>query len=249
VFVDFDDAASLRAAMQDVEVVYLLTPQVPGMVAQVRAAVAAARTCGVRRIVRQSMYPAATGRDGLSRWHRGAESVLGASGLATTTLRPTSFMQNLVTVSGPSIRAADRFHLPLGRAAQSSIDARDIAAVATAVLMDEVDQEAFTLTGPAALTGPEMAAVLTEVTGRTIAWADDPEDTGRPPRDDVERAVAAALREFAVEMRAGRLALVTDDVERLTGRPATTFERFARDHAWAFARGDRPLRSSGATIR
>ncbi len=246
VFLDFDDPDSLRAAMRDVEVVYLLTPQVPQMVAQVRAAAAAAGACGVRRIVRQSMEPAATGTDRLSRWHREAEAVIAASGLATTTLRPTSFMQNFVTIYGPSIRADDRFHLPLDHAAQSSVDARDVAAAATAVLMDEVDEAVYTLTGPAALTGAEMAVVLSGAAGRAIAWVDEPEDAGRPPRDDIEREVDLALREFAGEMRCGRLALVTGDVERLTGRPATTFAQFACDHAWAFARRDRQGRPRSA---
>jgi len=249
VFVDFDDPRSLRDAMGDIEVVYLLTPQVPQAVAQVRAAVAAARTCGVRRIVRQSMFPAATGSDSLSRWHREAEAVVARSGLASTTLRPTSFMQNFVTLYGPSIRDEDRFHLPLGAAAQSSVDARDVAAAATAVLMDEVDDAVYTLTGPAALTGPEMAAVLSEAAGRAIAWVDEPEDAGRPPRDDTERQVDRALREFAGEMRAGRLAVLTDDVERLTGRPATTFAQFARDYAWAFAPRDRAYRRGPARTR
>ncbi len=117
VYLDFAAPDTLLAAMQDVEVVYLLTPQVPQTVAQVRAAVAAARTCGVRRIVRQSLCHADIGRDTLSRWHREAEAVVAASGLAYTILRPNSFMQNFVTIYGPSIRADDRFRLPLGAAA------------------------------------------------------------------------------------------------------------------------------------
>ena len=149
VYLDFAAPDTLLAALQDVEVVYLLTPQVPQAVAQVRAAVAAARTCGVRRIVRQSLCRADTGRDALSGWHREAEAVVAASGIAYTILRPNSFMQNFVTIYGPSIRAHDRFRLPLGSAAMSSVDVRDVAAAATAVLMDEVDADVFTLTGPA----------------------------------------------------------------------------------------------------
>ena len=79
-----------------------------------------------------------------------------------------------------------------------------------------------------------MAAVLTAVTGRAIAYLDEPEDAGRAPRDAAERTLGAALREFGGEMRAGRLAMVTGDVERLTGRPAISFEQFLADHGWAF---------------
>ena len=46
----------------------------------------------------------------------------------------------------------------------SSVDARDVAAAATAVLIDEVDDDVYTLlTGPQALTGVEMAAALAAV--------------------------------------------------------------------------------------
>jgi uncharacterized protein YbjT (DUF2867 family) len=243
VVVDFAAPDTLLAALQDVEVLYLLTPQVPETVAQVTAAVAAARACGVRRIVRQSLCNADSGRDALSRWHREAESVIAASGLAYTFLRPNSFMQNFVTIYGPSIRDEDRFRLPLGTAAMSSVDARDVAAAATAVLIDEVDADIYTLTGPQALTGAEMATVLAGVTGRPITYVDEPEDAGRSQDDEPGDAgpsqAGAALREFGAEMRAGRLAAVTGDVERLTGRPTISFAQFARDYGWAFAKPSR----------
>ena len=234
VALDFAAPDTLEAAMDEVETLYLLTPQAPRFVEQVRAAVTAARTCGVRRIVRHSMCLADTGTDALSRWHREAEAIVTASGLAFTILRPNSFMQNFVTFYGPSIRAEDRFRLPLGAAAMSSVDVRDVAAAATAAVIEEVDGDVFTLTGPQALTGVQMAEVLSAVNGRPITYLDGPEDAGRPPRDQDERTMAVALREFGDEMRAGRLALVTDDVERLSGRPPIAFDQFARDHGWAF---------------
>jgi uncharacterized protein YbjT (DUF2867 family) len=253
VVVDFAAPDTLLAALQDVEVLYLLTPQVPETVAQVTAAVAAARACGVRRIVRQSLCNADTGCDALSRWHREAESVIAASGLAYTFLRSNSFMQNFVTIYGPSIRDEDRFRLPLGAAAMSSVDARDVAAAATTVLIEEVDADIYTLTGPQALTGAEMATVLAGVTGRPITYVDEPEDAGRPQVGEAQhavgggeralgesrRAISKALREFGAEMRAGRLAAVTGDVERLTGRPTISFAQFARDYGWAFAKPSR----------
>ena len=234
VALDFAAPETLLAALQDVEALYLLTPQMPQMVAQVGAAVEAARACGVRRIVRQSLCHADIGRDALSRWHREAEVLVAGSGLAYTLLRPNSFMQNFVTVYGPAIRGADLFRLPLGAAAMSSVDVRDVAAAATAALIDEVDADVFTLTGPGALTGAEMAAVLSTVTGRSIAYVDEPEDAGLPAGNATGLAVSAALREFGAELRAGRLAAVTGDVERLTGRPPIGFEQFVSDFGWAF---------------
>ena len=89
VYLDFAAPDTLLAAMRDVEALYLLTPQVPQAVAQVRAAVEAARTCGVRRIVRQSLCHADTGRDTLSGWHRGAEAVVAARAWPPPSCGPT----------------------------------------------------------------------------------------------------------------------------------------------------------------
>lgn len=237
VAIEFRQTATLRRACREVEVVYLLTPQVPQSVAYCEATVAAAREVGVERIVRQSVYNVEWGTDAIARWHRDAEEIIVRSGLAYTFLRPNSFMQNFATIYRHSILRYDSFNLPLGSAALSNIDARDIAAAATAVLMDdEFDSAAYSLTGREALTGVEMAEVLTAVTGRMIRYRDELEDTGRTPRDADERAESEALRDMAEEMRAGELAGVTNDVARLTGRRPITFEQFARDHAWAFAR-------------
>jgi uncharacterized protein YbjT (DUF2867 family) len=237
VFVDYETPGSLLAAMHDVEVVHLVTPQVPRSVEYVRAAVAAARTCGVGRIVRQSVFNADSAGDAISRWHREAEALIASSGLAYTVLRPNSFMQNFVTIYRPSIVDGDSFSMPLGSAALSNIDARDIAAATTAVLMDDdYEDTAFTLTGPRALSGEEMAAILSGVTGRLIRYRDESEDTGLVPRTEAARAESEGLRELGVALRAGRLAVVTNDVERLTGRTPISFEQFARDYAWAFVR-------------
>ena len=239
VAIDFLLPESLLAAMDGVEVVYLLTPQLPESVEYVRAAVTAARTSGVQRIVRQSVFNAPDGSDAIARWHREAEELIAASGLRYTFVRANSFMQNFATLYRRSIVERDSFSLPLGDARLSNVDVRDVAAAATALLLDdEFDGTVSTLTGPESLSGEEMARVLTGVTGRLIRYRDEPEDEGTPagPVDAAHAAERDALRELGAELRAGRLAAVTDDVGRLTGRQPLTFEQFARDHAWVFSR-------------
>ena len=182
---DFDEPASLAAAFARVHAVYLLTPQTPDSVRYVRAALDAAGTAGVQHVVRQSVYNAETGLDGIARWHREAEGLIRISGLRHTFLRPNSFMQNFLTIYRKRILQDGFFSLPLGRAALSSIDVRDIAAAAAAALTtDEADREAFVLTGPEALTG------------RTVRG--DPEPRDRPPhrlsRRAGRRGAAAADR-------------------------------------------------------
>ena len=45
---------------------------------------------------------------------------------------------------------------------------------------------------------------------------------------------ADALVDLQRLYREGKASLLTDDVERLTGRKAITFDQFARDYAFAF---------------
>ena len=66
-------------------------------------------------------------------------------------------------------------------------------------------------------------------------YVDEPEAAGRPPRDAEGSAISPALVELSIEMRAGKLATVSGDIERVIGRPPASFAQFARDHraAWA----------------
>jgi uncharacterized protein YbjT (DUF2867 family) len=235
VVLDFDDPVSLDAAFDRVRAVYLVTPQTPDSVRFVRAAVAAAKKAGVQHVVRQSVYNAETGRDGIARWHRETEGLIRISGLRHTFLRPNSFMQNFLTIYRDSILQEGAFSLPLGRAALSSLDVRDLAAAAVAALTTErADREAYVLTGPEALTGRQFAEILARAIDRPIAYRNEPEDARRAPRTDAERAESEALRELGREMRAGELARVTRGVRELAGRAPISFERFVRDHLWAF---------------
>ena len=117
----------------------------------------------------------------------------------------------------------------------SSVDVRDIAAAATAALIDEVDADVFTLTGPKALTGAQMAAVLNEVTGRPIAYLDEPEDAGRGARGQ-RRARHQRLRCASSAPRCAP-AISRPSPATSSGSPVarrSTSGQFARDFGWAF---------------
>lgn len=239
VLVDFSRPETLLTAMRGVTALYLLTPQVPQSVEYVRAAVSAAYQAGVRRIIRQSVFNALAGVDELSRWHRMAELEIESSGVPCVFLRPNSFMQNFITIYRREILGADRFRLPLGGARLSNVDVRDVADCAAVVLLDEnLQGGSYELSGPAALTGDEMALVLSEVAGREIVYVDAPEDEEGVPRDETQQAVSEALIELGLEMQTGELATVTGAVQHLTGRVPISFEQFARDYAWAWRRPD-----------
>lgn len=119
----------------------------------------------------------------------------------------------------------------------SHIDIRDIAAVAVRVLTDDGHEgEAYTLTGPAALSNNEIAQILSDDIGREIKYVDMPEQQFKQamlgagvPEWNVNALVD--LQRFYREGGAGE---VTRDVEQQLGRRPTSFEQFSRDYRSAF---------------
>jgi uncharacterized protein YbjT (DUF2867 family) len=114
---------------------------------------------------------------------------------------------------------------------------RDIAAVAARTLTEEGHEgQTYVLTGPEALSYNDVAAKLSEATGREITYV------AITPEQFREGALAAGLPEWLVgalerlneNLAAGRSAEVTDDVRKVAGREPIKFDQFARDYAQAF---------------
>ena len=79
----------------------------------------------------------------IGRLHRQEEKILEESGIPYTILRPNGFMQNFVR-AGLIIRSKNAFYLPPGDAKVSFVDVRDVAAVATELLLTEGNGERTT---------------------------------------------------------------------------------------------------------
>jgi uncharacterized protein YbjT (DUF2867 family) len=146
-------------------------------------------------------------------------------------------MQNFVEQYGHSIRHDGKFYLPLGEGKIAYIDVRDIAAVAASILTADIGQhqgQAYTLTGPAALSGHEAAQALSQATGRSISYVDIPEEAARQAMAQLPHWMTDALLELHAMAKAGYAAATTSTVQELTGHPPFTFEQFAHDYKQHF---------------
>jgi len=139
----------------------------------------------------------------------------------------------------PSIVGQGMFYASVPReGCFSTVDARDIAAVAVGALTGSGHEgQIYTVTGPEALTYEEMGREIGEVIGKPVAYVEVPADT-----------LFSALVHYGLpEWRAHDLltmldlfathpqyAEVTDVVERVGGKPPTTFAQFVRDFAEVF---------------
>lgn len=234
---DYTDTASMAAAFKGADAAFIVGLLGPEFVELDRALVTAARDAGVRRIVKLSAI--GTGEADLGRtgtWHMPGEQAVRESGVAWTILRPTSFASNTLSWA-ESVRGGQPVPNLTGDGAQGVIDPRDVSAVAVEALVSDAHSgKVYTLTGPAALTVADQAAVIASTLGKVVETVDVPLEQAR------EHMIAAGMsQEFAdgalagqEYVRAGRNATVTGDVEQVLGRAPRTYADWVRDHMAAF---------------
>jgi uncharacterized protein YbjT (DUF2867 family) len=233
---------TLAEPLRGVDRAMLISSSDPAMLDVQSNFVAAAARAGVRHVVKLSgIMPDLDSPFRFARMHGEIERRLEASGMAFTHLRPGEFMQAYFR-QVPSIVARGAFSLPMNGARIASIDVRDIAEVAAAVLTGEGHEgKTYPLTGPEALSMAEVAGKLSAVTGRPIKYLGvSPEEATRA---NLERGVppflAEGLAELFAERRIGKEAQVWPTVQAILGRRPTSFDEFAARNAAIF-RGERP---------
>lgn len=234
---DLTRPESLPGVFRGIRRMFLVTPPGPDTVPLQSAAVDAARAAGVERLVRISVMGAGTGMPvKITDWHTEMEQRVAASGIPAVQLRPTSYMQNFLK-SAELIRTTGQVFGSAADGAVALVDTRDIAAAAVGALTrpDHVDETPH-LTGPAALTGAEVAATFARVLGRPVHYVDLPSEAMKAG------LIGAGMPEWLAtdlvrldELGRGRVMPVTPDLERLAGAPPRSLETFVRDHRAAFA--------------
>lgn len=155
-----------------------------------------------------------------------------ASGLPYNILRPNWFMQNFHTFWIGGILSDAKIFFPGGNAQASFIDTRDIAASAFELLTtDKLVNQAFAITGPEAVTHSEVAEKLSQVTGKTITYADITSEAFQAaltgfglPADYV-----GFLAYIAQALKDGHSAAVTENVKLITGKSPISFDQYAAD--------------------
>jgi uncharacterized protein YbjT (DUF2867 family) len=114
------------------------------------------------------------------------------------------------------------------------VDARDIAAAAAQVLTHpqlHADQ-AYTLTGPEAMTNAQALALIAADTGRAVqlVMVSEEQTVSGMRQAGMPEELVEAMSSLNRIIAAGWVADVSDDLPRLLGYPATRFADFVRDH-------------------
>jgi uncharacterized protein YbjT (DUF2867 family) len=236
---DLFDSESLARAMSGVEKVFLVTPFHLRQIEMKAAAIEAAKEAGVKHIVMSTGIGAGPNAFvEIGRWHGVNQEQVKASGMAYTFLQPTFFMQNMLMAADTS-REAGVFYLPLGDSAVAWVDARDIADVGVAALIDQsLENKELPITGGEALTCAALAGILSDVLGREIKFVDVPLQAAKEAMigAGMPEKLADVMNELYALGPAGHLAHVSPTVREVTGHPPRSFRQFAEDYAGAFGR-------------
>lgn len=234
---DLLDVDSLRAAMSGVSTFFLLNAVVADEYTQALIALNLAREAGIERVVYLSVIhadlyvnvPHFAGKFGVER-------MIEAMDFPATILRPAYFIDNEAMVKDV-ITGHGVYPMPIGDRGLAMVDARDIGEIAAIELVRrEQSPTALPLTrinvvGPDTLTGADVAAIWSDVLGRTIVYPGaDTAGYEQNMRQFMPSWMALDMRVMAERFVQHGMLPEAGDVDRLTkmlGRPLRTYREFA----------------------
>lgn len=239
---DFEREGELAAAFRGAGRVLLISTDAidrPGRrVAQHRAAVRALVAAGVEHVVYTSLpNPHAGSPITIAPDHRETEAALADTSLDLTILRNNCYADFLLATL-PAAVASGKLIDARAHGAAAFVTRDDCArAAAAALAADTTDRRTVDVTGPAALTSDEVAAIAAEVTGRPVVHVSVPPDAlvGGMIEHGVPPPMAELYASFDVAIARGELSKVTRTVDELTGRPPRSVRDFLVEHRAALS--------------
>ncbi|GAA1938857.1 NAD(P)H-binding protein [Amycolatopsis minnesotensis] len=240
---DWADPATHPAALRGMDRVFLVPPvESVDPLPLVAPFLAEAQRLGVRRVVLLGsaiVFPDAPSALEL------AARVRAQPGWVV--LRASGFMQNFLPPHplGERIRWHGEIRTAAGDGRVGWIDARDIAAAASALLTDPRadpgDRRDHLLTGPKALSYQDAAAIITSRTGRPVRVAriGIGEQAANYRAAGIPAEFADSLAAVEADIRTGGADQISTAVLDLTGRPPRAFADFVQEHTARWSRAER----------
>ncbi|ASL62600.1 SDR family oxidoreductase [Bacillus cereus] len=231
VYFDFENPSSIKPALRGITKLFLLRPpHLADAKKYFQPVIDAAKEIGIKHIVFLSLL-------GVEKNpivpHAKIEKIIKDSGIPYTFLRPSFFMQNLLSQHGDELRNEKIIEVPAGKGKTSFIDVRDIGEVAAKVLIEDGHEfKAYALTGSEALTYFEVAKIISKETKENIIYTNPSIFKFR------KRMIQKGLKnDFIMVMigiyttaRLGLAKKITLDLEQLLERKPNTLKQFVHDY-------------------
>lgn len=235
---DTDDTENLSTVMDGIKLIYLLNRDQPALAKMECDFISIAKNAGVEKIVKSSAFAAGLVPPvGYGIPHAEAENYLMSSGLRWIVLRPYMFMQNFLEMTA-LIHSPGILPLPMGSARIALIDARDVALVASTILLDSAyDNKSYTLTGPDSLTMNDCARILSTQCEHKVRYVSPPMWLAGilMSKDGVSKWDVRMRKQLFSMIRDGGEESVSQDVHNITGKSPRSFPEFVQDYSREFS--------------
>ena len=245
---DWYQEASLRAALEGVDKVLMVTPDfvTDESVATPNLIRAIKQVGGVSQLVRFIAIPPGFSIDQLSpeqlatrcgaALHIVAKPLLDASGLPVTYVNAACWiMFNLPWFMAEDVKTSRRLLMPSSAdAARQWVAESDIAGVFAKVLTDDPARHVareYLLSGERRYTFAQVAALIGGVLGQKVTYVDDDASLRR----SMGAHFATLMTYFSHETQAYSAVPTTRTVEQLLGRPQINLRQYVEQHRDAFA--------------
>ncbi len=251
--VDFDDAATLRAAFTGSDEAFLSYGTSDRQVRDEIALIDAAIGADVPYLVNLSVGGAGgTHPANVVQWHTEIDAYLATTGVASTVVRPTTFTDAMLKLASNSVRSG-AWGGTAGAGTVALIDSRDVAEVSAVILTEGPQRHAgkiYDISGPAAVTMDEVAGYLSAALGAVVEYHARTEARQRAVLEsaglpgllvDVLLAVDAITRD-------NLYAVPSPTVFDLTGHAPRSVKDWVDEHVSLFATPAAPLTAEAHTI-
>lgn len=230
--VDWYDRSQLVECMRDVDEVVLVPPSKPDKMLITERCIKAAREARVKFVCLISMYGADEPDFVYGHQFLELEEMAKAEeGFRSFCIvRPQYYVQNLLLLR--DLVKKGTLPIPIGRERFAPIDADDVGLAVARILREPAQHvgKVYNLTGPAAMSTEEMAKVLGQARGQSVAPSDDAAVAKAHLKQAIPPSELLGVLELYQVIAAGKLNGTTSDAETLLGKKGTSFETWAKEH-------------------
>ncbi len=231
---DYDDKDSLTAALQGIDKVLLISGIDPYRLQQHKNVVDASLQAGVKYII----YTGVTLKDvntslnnPLMEDHFITEEYIRENGFAFTFLRNSLYSDSIPMLAGEAAVETGIF-IP-AKNGKVSYALRDELAEATAnvLLQNGHENKIYELTGGSLYSFGDIAAILSELSGKTVAYTDIDESayTETLRKYGLPEMLITVISGYLADIRNGQFEIESNDLETLLGRKPVNLRTVLKD--------------------
>lgn len=233
----YGDFELARQALSGVDVLFMVSAaESPTREQEHLTLVRAAAAADVQHLVYLSFAGASTSSTfTLARTHAATEAAIQQTAMRYTFLRDNFYSEMMATIANADGIIAG----PAGDGRVACVSQQDVAQAAANILAaiasgdDRHHNRSYTLTGSEALTFADIAAVLSEITGKPHRYHNQTLDEAYASRErdypDTPAWQIEAWVSTYTAIAGGELATVSDDLPQLLGRAPRRFAEVVRD--------------------